>query len=289
MPVTLILHSTVPTCLVLQPLSIGRVYNVIQSANRVVQALSGSRVRVRRGRYKPDQPSAAEQPDACGILRHLRYSLVTPYHCNSRSSLEFPAQSAAHASVGRGGEETSGCVPSSGDEYDLKRILLQTRSRLHNRQQSTQYSVVARDRDRAGLTRDEVLSAPSVMAGGARAEALASCGKDRIAGRTTMEIGASIFFTEYSISPTELAPALEERGFDSLWVAEHSHIPVTRRFSPPGTSGELGRHLRCDGPIRDAGRGCGRHQAAQTRNRRLPCDPARYDPDRQARRLARPG
>jgi probable F420-dependent oxidoreductase len=55
-----------------------------------------------------------------------------------------------------------------------------------------------------------------------------------------MEIGASIFFTEYSISPTELAVALEERGFDSLWVAEHSHIPVTRRFSVPG-GGELGR------------------------------------------------
>src|SRR5437667_9392099 len=56
-----------------------------------------------------------------------------------------------------------------------------------------------------------------------------------------MEIGASIFFTDYSISPAELAPALEERGFDSLWVAEHSHIPVERRFSPPGTTGELGR------------------------------------------------
>jgi alkanesulfonate monooxygenase SsuD/methylene tetrahydromethanopterin reductase-like flavin-dependent oxidoreductase (luciferase family) len=55
-----------------------------------------------------------------------------------------------------------------------------------------------------------------------------------------MEIGASIFFTEYSISPAELPVALEERGFDSLWVAEHSHIPVTRRFSPPG-SGELTR------------------------------------------------
>jgi hypothetical protein len=27
--------------------------------------------------------------------------------------------------------------------------------------------------------------------------------------------------------------ALEERGFDSLWVAEHSHIPVSRRFSHP--------------------------------------------------------
>ena len=55
-----------------------------------------------------------------------------------------------------------------------------------------------------------------------------------------MKFGASIFFTEYSISPTELGPALEERGFDSLWVAEHSHIPVTRRFSVPG-GGELSR------------------------------------------------
>ena len=49
-----------------------------------------------------------------------------------------------------------------------------------------------------------------------------------------MEIGASIFFTDYSMEPTALAVALEERGFDSLWVAEHSHIPVTRRFSLPG-------------------------------------------------------
>jgi probable F420-dependent oxidoreductase len=49
-----------------------------------------------------------------------------------------------------------------------------------------------------------------------------------------VDIGAAIFFTEYSKTPTELAPALEERGFESLWVAEHSHIPVTRRFSLPG-------------------------------------------------------
>jgi alkanesulfonate monooxygenase SsuD/methylene tetrahydromethanopterin reductase-like flavin-dependent oxidoreductase (luciferase family) len=48
-----------------------------------------------------------------------------------------------------------------------------------------------------------------------------------------MEIGAAIFFTDYSITPTELAVALEERGFDSLWVAEHSHIPVSRRFIHP--------------------------------------------------------
>jgi probable F420-dependent oxidoreductase len=49
-----------------------------------------------------------------------------------------------------------------------------------------------------------------------------------------MEIGAAIFFTDYSMAPTELAMALEQRGFDSLWVAEHSHIPVTRRFGLPG-------------------------------------------------------
>src|ERR1700757_3605905 len=55
-----------------------------------------------------------------------------------------------------------------------------------------------------------------------------------------MDIGASISFTEYSISPVELAVALEERRFDSLWVAEHSHIPVVRRFNVP-TGGELER------------------------------------------------
>jgi probable F420-dependent oxidoreductase len=56
----------------------------------------------------------------------------------------------------------------------------------------------------------------------------------------TMEFGASIFFTDYSISPAELAIALEERGFDSLWAAEHSHIPVPRRTPAPG-GGELAK------------------------------------------------
>jgi probable F420-dependent oxidoreductase len=48
-----------------------------------------------------------------------------------------------------------------------------------------------------------------------------------------MEIGASIFFTEYSMSPAALGSALEQRGFDSLWVAEHSHMPLKRRFTHP--------------------------------------------------------
>src|SRR5260221_9416842 len=53
-----------------------------------------------------------------------------------------------------------------------------------------------------------------------------------------MEFGVSIFFTDYSITPAELAVALEARGFDSLWAAEHSHIPVPRKTPPPG-GGEL--------------------------------------------------
>jgi probable F420-dependent oxidoreductase len=55
-----------------------------------------------------------------------------------------------------------------------------------------------------------------------------------------MEFGASIFFTDYSIAPAELAMSLEERGFDSLWAAEHSHIPTSRRTPVPG-GGELAR------------------------------------------------
>jgi Luciferase-like monooxygenase len=55
-----------------------------------------------------------------------------------------------------------------------------------------------------------------------------------------MEFGASIFFTDYSISPAELAVALEERGFDALWAAEHSHIPASRRTPTPG-GGELAK------------------------------------------------
>jgi len=55
-----------------------------------------------------------------------------------------------------------------------------------------------------------------------------------------MEFGASIFFTDYSISAADLAVALEERGFDSVWAAEHSHIPVPRRTPAPG-GGELAK------------------------------------------------
>lgn len=49
-----------------------------------------------------------------------------------------------------------------------------------------------------------------------------------------MKFGVAIFPTEYAISMAELAPAAEQLGFESLWVAEHSHIPVSRLSKWPG-------------------------------------------------------
>lgn len=46
-----------------------------------------------------------------------------------------------------------------------------------------------------------------------------------------MKFGASMFFTDYSMGPAELAVALEERGFDIVWAPEHSHIPTSRKTS----------------------------------------------------------
>ena len=49
-----------------------------------------------------------------------------------------------------------------------------------------------------------------------------------------MKFGIAIFPTEYAISMAELAPAVEQAGFESLWVAEHSHIPTSRESPWPG-------------------------------------------------------
>jgi probable F420-dependent oxidoreductase len=53
-----------------------------------------------------------------------------------------------------------------------------------------------------------------------------------------MHIGVAMFCTDYAMAPTELAIALEERGFESLWLPEHSHIPLSR-LSPFPQGGEL--------------------------------------------------
>src|SRR5437588_8318370 len=53
-----------------------------------------------------------------------------------------------------------------------------------------------------------------------------------------MRIGVFYFPTDYGIDIVELARALEERGFESLFVPEHTHIPTSRRTPYPG-GGEL--------------------------------------------------
>ena len=53
-----------------------------------------------------------------------------------------------------------------------------------------------------------------------------------------MKFGGAMFFTDYSMTAMELARALEERGFESVWAPEHSHIPLSRKTPYPG-GGEL--------------------------------------------------
>lgn len=53
-----------------------------------------------------------------------------------------------------------------------------------------------------------------------------------------MKFGISTFVTDDGIAPAPLARAIEERGFDSLFVAEHTHIPASRESPYPG-GGEL--------------------------------------------------
>ena len=53
-----------------------------------------------------------------------------------------------------------------------------------------------------------------------------------------MEYGICMFATDYSISVTDLAVAVEERNFDALFIPDHTHIPVSRK-SPFRVGGEL--------------------------------------------------
>jgi alkanesulfonate monooxygenase SsuD/methylene tetrahydromethanopterin reductase-like flavin-dependent oxidoreductase (luciferase family) len=43
-----------------------------------------------------------------------------------------------------------------------------------------------------------------------------------------MEYGVTMFPTDFSMGPAELAVAVEERGFDALFIPDHTHIPASR-------------------------------------------------------------
>jgi probable F420-dependent oxidoreductase len=58
-----------------------------------------------------------------------------------------------------------------------------------------------------------------------------------------MKVGVFYFPTEYGIEPAELASALEARGFESLFLCEHTHIPTSRR-TPFPSGGELPKRYK---------------------------------------------
>ncbi len=64
-----------------------------------------------------------------------------------------------------------------------------------------------------------------------------------------MEYGVSMFPTDYSIDPAELAVAAEERGFESLWLPEHSHIPLSRKSPWPGGAELPKQYYDCMDPF----------------------------------------
>src|SRR5437868_8652027 len=50
----------------------------------------------------------------------------------------------------------------------------------------------------------------------------------------SMQFGIAMFATDYAIRPDDLAREVESRGFESLWLPEHTHIPASRRSPWPG-------------------------------------------------------
>ena len=61
-----------------------------------------------------------------------------------------------------------------------------------------------------------------------------------------MRHGVVLFTSDRGIAPAQLAVAAEERGFDTLYVPEHTHIPVRREAAHPTGGAELpdDRYLR---------------------------------------------
>src|SRR5262249_39871051 len=110
------------------------------------------------------------------------------------------------------------------------------------------------DQPRVGAGRERVLPVPRHRAwwqdarpvpGAAARRRPLPAARERRAGRLPhahaplkrgppMHYGCFMFATDYAIRPDELARALEDRGFESFWVPEHTHIPASRRSPFPG-------------------------------------------------------
>jgi len=63
-------------------------------------------------------------------------------------------------------------------------------------------------------------------------------------GSGTVRYGVTMFATDRSMDVVELAREAEARGFESLFLPEHTHIPVSRRTPPPTGEAELPEEYR---------------------------------------------
>ena len=59
-----------------------------------------------------------------------------------------------------------------------------------------------------------------------------------------MRIGITVFATDRTVHPVALCRAAEDRGLDSFWLPEHTHIPTSRRTPPPTGEAELPAEYR---------------------------------------------
>ena len=64
-----------------------------------------------------------------------------------------------------------------------------------------------------------------------------------------MDLGVTIFLTDRSIDPVTLAREVEDRGFTSLWLPEHTHIPTSRRTPSPMGEPLAEEYKRCLDPF----------------------------------------
>lgn len=64
-----------------------------------------------------------------------------------------------------------------------------------------------------------------------------------------MDLGVTIFLTDRTIEPVELAREAEARGFSSVWLPEHTHIPVSRRTPAPLGEPLPDEYKRCLDPF----------------------------------------
>src|SRR6478752_8751402 len=64
-----------------------------------------------------------------------------------------------------------------------------------------------------------------------------------------MRYGVTVMLTDKAIGIVTLAKAVDERGLDSVWLPEHTHIPTSRRTPYPNGGDLPDEYRRCLDPF----------------------------------------